>query len=159
MKKQRSSKSGQAMLEFMMGLVAIMILVMGLNQIASIVYYDFTTIVSAREAVADDLISHAAGTEAVGGDIYNFETVRSFFQTGINPEEELSSELASYPSGRENAFDFLWNNNNPLQEMTSSEKSSTIPVTAPLFQKVIGRSSIQIGNSVYMPPWESYLND
>ena len=147
------------MLEFMLGLVAIMILLMGLNQIASIVYYDFTTIVSAREEVADDLVSRSPGTEAIGSDLYNFDTVRPYFQTGLNPNNELASELSSYPSDRENQFDFLWNNDNPLQEMTSAEKSSSIPVTAPLFQRVIGRGTVQIGNAVYMPPWESYLND
>jgi hypothetical protein len=154
-----TSKNGQAMVEFMLGLVTIMILLMGLNQIAAIVFYDFTTVISAREEVADHLISKAAGTDAVGSDIYNFNSIESFFQSSINPDDELSSEMSSDPSGRGNQFSFLWEGNNPLQEMTSSDKSATIAVTAPLFQRVIGRSTVQINNAVYMPPWESYLND
>ena len=157
MQERNTSKNGQALLEFMIGLFAVMILVMGINQIASIVFYDFTTIVSAREEVADFLINESAGTEAPGSDVFDFESVRSYLEASMNPDDLLSSELSSYPSDRENQFSFLWEGNNPLQEMSSSDKSSTIPVTSPLFQQVIGRSTIQINNSVYMPPWEDYL--
>ena len=145
------------MIEFMLGLVAIMILLMGLNQVASIVFNDFETIISAREQVADDLMDGAAGTDSVGSDIYDIDAIEGELQESMNPDGDLEDELENYPSGRENQFSFLWEGDNPLQEMTSSEKSSSIDVTAPLLRKILGRSTVQINNAVYMPPWEDLL--
>lgn len=142
------------MIEFMLGLVAVMLLLMGLNQVASIVFYDFTTIISAREEVADHLMDKNPGSSSVGSDIYNITAIKDELQAAINRDDELVSWTEAHPSDRENQFDFLWESYNPLQEMTSSEKSSSIAVTAPLFQRLLGRNTVQINNAVYMPPWE-----
>jgi len=155
MRMKRSSE-GQAMIEFLIGLVAIIILMLGINQIASIVYNDFTTIYSAREEVADGLMSYAAGTSS-GSDLYEFGSLGEDFSLAINPQNALSDQLDSYPAERENQFAFVWDNSNPLQDLTGSEKGSTIPVSSSFFQRMIGRSSITINNAVYMPPWEDLL--
>ena len=157
MNGMHTSKNGQAMVEFLLGLVGIVILLLGLNQVAMIVYNDFNTITSAREEVADRLMNQSAGTTSVGSDVYNMSSVEEYMRPALNPDDLLVQELDRYPSERENQFNFLWENHNPLQEMTSSEKSSTIAVTSPLFQRVIGRSKVQINNAVYMPPWEDLL--
>ena len=131
------------MVEFLLGLVSIIILLLGINQIASIVYYDFITIYSAREEVADKLINGSAGTSG-GSSVYDFGSLDEEFNQAINPDGQLEDQLALYPGNRENQFDFLWQNNNPLQDLTGSEKGSTIPVTSRLFQRMIGRSSVSI---------------
>ena len=144
------------MVEFMLGLVSVMVLILGINQIASIVYYDFITIYSAREEVADALINQSAGT-ATGSSVYDFSSLEEEFKTALNNNGDLQSKLDEYPTDRSNQFEFLWTGDDPLEDLTGSQKASTIPVTSSLFQKVIGRGSITIDNGVYMPPWEDLL--
>ncbi|WP_372797887.1 hypothetical protein [Pontiella sp.] len=148
-----NSRSGQALIEFMLGLVGIMVLVLGINLIAGIVDNDFTTILSAREAVADSLINQSSGS-AGGSSTYDFDSLEDQFIEALNPSSELKSWLEAYPGDRENQFEFLWEGDNPLQDLVGSEISSSTPVTSPLFQKVIGRTAVTINNAAYMPPWE-----
>lgn len=155
MKSNGASKNGQAMIEFLLGLVAIMMLLLGVNLIATIVYYDFTTIYSAREDVADRLIARSAATSG-GSSAYDFGTLDEQFQVALD-SDALKGQLDEYPADRENQFDFVWGESNPLQDMVGSERGSSSPITSPLMQKVLGRSSITINNAVYMPPWEDLL--
>lgn len=157
MKAGISSKCGQAMVEFLIGLVGVMLLLLGLNQIAAIVYQDFITIYSAREEVADHLMTLNPGN---GQDsVYDMASLEEEFETAINPGSALSSQLGLYPSDRSNQFDFLWEERNPLQELSSSEKGSSIAISAPILQRITGRGALQINNAVYMPPWEDLMHD
>lgn len=144
------------MIEFLLGLVAIMILLLGINQIATIVYYDFTTIYSAREEVADNLMDQVAGSAGASSD-YDFGSLSEQFSTALNPSDDLSSQLDAYPGERDNQFSFVWGESDPLQDMVGAEKGSSSPVTSTLMQKVLGRTAININNAVYMPPWENLL--
>ncbi|MDF7801610.1 hypothetical protein P4C99_19185 [Pontiellaceae bacterium B1224] len=154
--KNRTSSEGQAMIEFLLGLVAILILLLGINQIATIVYYDFTTIYSAREQVADSLMDQVAGSAGSSSD-YDFSSLSTLFTTALNPSDDLHSQLDAYPGDRDNQFSFLWGDSDPLQDMVGAEKGSSSPVTSSLMQEILGRSSITINNAVYMPPWEDLL--
>lgn len=154
--KRKTSRSGQAMIEFMLGLLAIMLLVLAIDLIANIVYFDFTTIYSAREEVADNLMAFSAGTSG-GSSSYDFETIEELFKESMNPNGDLKNQLEAYPGDRVNQFDFLWEGNNPLQDMVGAEKGSTTPITSPLIQKVLGRSSVSINNAIYMPPWNDLM--
>lgn len=155
--RKRTSSEGQAMIEFLLGLVAIMILVLGINQIATIVYYDFTTIYSAREEVADNLMDQVAGSSG-GSSEYEFDSLQEQFSTALNPNDDLHSQLDYYPGERNNQFDFLWGTSNPLQDLVGAEKGSSSPVTSSLMQTILGKNSITINNAVYMPPWEDLLD-
>lgn len=149
-------RKGQAMIEMLLGLVGIMVLILGIDLIANIVYYDFTTIYSAREEVADNLMAYSAGTSG-GSSTYNFDAVDDDFEQALNPGGDLEGELSAYPGGRENAFEFLWTGENPLSELAGSEKASSTPITSTWMQRVTGRSSVSIQNAIYMPPWEDLL--
>lgn len=155
MKQCKSSKSGQAMIEFLLGLVGLTILLMGVNLIANIVYNDFTTIYAAREEVADRLIARSAATSGASGE-YDFGTLDEQFEVALD-SAALEGQLELFPSERDNQFDFLWGERNPMQDMVGSEKGSVSPVTSPFLQKILGRTSVSINNSVYMPPWEDLL--
>lgn len=156
MRNKRPSKEGQAMIEFMLGLVAIMVLLLGIDLIANVVHYDFLTIYSAREEVADDLLDKSAGTSG-GSSTYDFDSLKNQFKDALNPTGDLKDQLALFPGDRENQLDFLWEGSNPLQDLVGAEKGSSTPVSSPLMRKVVGRSSISIHNAVYMPPWEDLL--
>lgn len=143
------------MVELLLGLVSIMVLLLGIELIARIVYYDFITIYSAREEVAADLMAQSTGTS--GTSTYDWDTVDQLFEDALNNNNTLQSKLDEYPGDRENAFDFLWDGDNPLQEMIGSERASSTPVTSPVLQDLIGRSSVNIENAIYMPPWEDLL--
>lgn len=144
------------MIEFLLGLVAILILLLGINQIATIVYYDFTTIYSAREEVADNLMDQVAGSAGASPD-YDFGSLNEQFSTALNPNDDLHSQLDAYPGDRGSQFSFLWGGSNPLQDLVGAEKGSSSPVTSTLMQRILGRSAININNAVYMPPWEDLL--
>lgn len=156
MRGKSPSKNGQAMVEMLLGLVAIMVLLLGIDLIANIVYYDFTTIYSAREEVADSLIAESAGTSG-GSSSYDFDAVRGDFMDAVNPSGGLLSQLKLFPGDRENQFDFMWDGSNPLEDLVGAEKGSSTPVTSPLMRKIVGRSSLSINNAVYMPPWEDLM--
>jgi hypothetical protein len=150
------SREGQALIEFLLGLVAIMILVLGINLIAGTVYNDFITIYSAREEVADSLVSESAGTSG-GSSTYDFSTLKQEFTDALNPSGTLESKLDEYPGDRENQFDFLWEGDDPLEDLVGSQITSTTPITSPFFQKILGRNSVVIQNAIYMPPWHDLM--
>lgn len=143
------------MIEFLLGLVAIVILMLGINLIASIVHFDFLTIYSAREEVADKLMDQVAGSAGSSSE-YDFGSLQEQFSTALN-SGEMNSQLDAYPGERNNQFSFIWENSNPLQDVIGAEKSSSSPVTSSLMQKVLGRTTININNGAYMPPWEDLL--
>jgi len=143
------------MIEFLLGLVAIVILMLGINQIAAIVHFDFTTIYSAREEVAEKLMDQVAGSAGSSSE-YDFGSLQERFSTALN-SDEMNSQLNAYPGNRNNQFSFAWENSNPLQDMIGAQKGSSSPVTSSLMQDILGRNSITINNAVYMPPWEDLL--
>ncbi|MCF7849211.1 MAG: hypothetical protein K9M45_10190 [Kiritimatiellales bacterium] len=156
--KHKESRDGQAMIEFMIGLIGIMILLLALNQVASIVYNDFKTIYSAREEVADKLVDMQPGSASYD-ESQSYDPSPSIDELAINISGEGSYEnfLGSYPSDRPDGFGFLWSGEDPLRNMTGSQKSSAIAVTAPLFKKLLGRDSIKINNAAWMPPWDDLM--
>ncbi|QBG48018.1 hypothetical protein EGM51_11645 [Verrucomicrobia bacterium S94] len=103
--RKLKSRKGQAMIEMLLGLVGIMVLILGIDLIANIVYYDFITIYSAREEVADRLMAYSAGTSG-GASTYNFDAVDDDFEQALNPGGDLEGELAAYPGGGKMRLNF-----------------------------------------------------
>lgn len=151
-----TSKKGQALIELLLGLVGIMVLMMGIELIASIVYNDFITIYSAREEVAEWLVDASAGTSG-GSSTYDWDSVEELFTDALNPSGELYDWMDTYPGDRDNQFDFVSDGESPLEDLVGSERSSSTYITSELLQKVLGRSSVSVDNAVYMPPWKDLL--
>jgi hypothetical protein len=159
MSMDRDSKSGQAIIEFMIGLVGIMILVLGLSQIAQIVNEDIENMFAARESVAEDLLNRNQGN--YNGDLpVDTANIYNAMQTSIDPDGTYSGFRSLYPADaeREDRMAEIWNGGDPLKDMVGSEPTPrTIPISSPFFQKAMGRSSIQVNNVVYMPPWDDLM--
>lgn len=150
------SKNGQAMIEFMMGLVGIVILLLGLDLVAHIVSLDFETIYNARIDVAEDLISGSTTAVGASGAGYDPSDSLGVLNANINGNSSGAYEnyQGTYPQmARTDGFAFLAQNSDPLdQNMVGSEKGSSIDITSTLMRQILGRSSINIDNAVWMPP-------
>ena len=158
MMKRSTSRSGQAMVEFLLGLTGIMVILMALNLAASIVYNDFITIYSAREEVADNLVAGVVSSSAYGtSQSYDATTTVDALRQAIVDDSGYENFIEDYSTGTRDGFAFLSDGADPLATMTGSQKSSSIDVTAPLFQRILGRSHVNINNAVWMPPWDDLM--
>jgi hypothetical protein len=101
-------------------------------------------------------VAKSAGTSG-GASTYEFSSLKQDFTDALNPNGTLKSQLDAYPGGRENQLDFVWDGENPLEELVGATISSSTPVTSTMMQKIVGGSSVSINNAVYMPPWEDLL--
>lgn len=156
--KRMDSRSGQAMVEFLLGLTGIIVILMALNLAASIVYNDFNTIYSAREEVADNLVAGVVSSSAYNeNQSYDPSTSIEALREAIIEDSEYDTFIEDYSTGTPDGFAFLSEGSDPLSNMTGVQKSSSIDVTAPLFQRILGRASVNINNAVWMPPWEDLM--
>jgi len=150
----KRSKSGQAMVEFMIGLVGILVLVLGLNQIATIVSNDFESILNARMDVAEDLLASSYSTPDGS---YDPEASYTELNQNINvgADGAYATFQENYPQqDRNDGFEYLRGGQDPLDTMVGSEKGHSVEIESRLMQKVLGRSAISLSHEVWMPPWD-----
>ena len=152
---QNRSKNGQAMVEFLVGLVGILVLVLGLNQIANIVAYDFDNIFGVRENIADDLLASSTTFAPA-----SYDPSSSYLELDPNINENEGGRTyewfqENYPRNeRTDQFEYLRNGGDPLGVMMGAQGGHTIEIESRLMQKVLGRSSILLTHEVWMPPWD-----
>ena len=142
------------MVEFMIGLVGILVLVLGLNQIATIVSYDFESILNARMDVAEDLLASSYSTPDG-----SYDPVASYAELNQNINVGADGAYArfqeNYPQDdRNDGFEYLRSGEEPLGIMMGSEKGHSVEIESRLMQKVLGRSAISLSHEVWMPPWD-----
>jgi hypothetical protein len=149
-----SPKSGQAMIEFLVGLVGVVILLLGLELIANIVYQDVDTIFQARIDVAEDMV--AGSTQNTGASsAYDPSASYDELDININSSGEYEMYQSDYPqTERGDGFQFLRENGDPLETMVGAEKGDSIGIPSQLMRQILGRSDVQIENSVWMPQWD-----
>jgi hypothetical protein len=151
---QTRAKSGQAMVEFLIGLVGIIVLVLGLNQIAMIVSSDFESMLNARMDVAEDLINQSTTTADNSYDP-SVSYAELNLSVNVNADGGYVRFQETYPQDQRNdGFEFLRNGNDPLNTMMGSEKGHAIAIESRLMRKVLGRSSIMLHHQIWMPPWD-----
>ena len=151
----RGKKDGQAMIEFMMGLVGIVILLLGLELVAHVAVMDFEDVFNARTDVAEDLVNGAYSSPGSSASGFNPSDSIGVLDVNINGNSGGAYEdyQAAYPqSARPDGFAFLAQGGNPLDQMAGSDKGGRIAITSPLMQQILGRSSIRVENAVWMPP-------
>lgn len=142
------------MVEFLVGLVGVLVLILGLSQIGTIVAYDFESILNARMDVAEDLIASSYSSPP---DVYDPATSYAELNQNINANADGAYEgfQDDYPqSARTDGFGYLRNGQEPLDTMVGAEKGRSIEIESRLMQKVLGRSSILLKHEVWMPPWD-----
>ncbi len=142
------------MVEFMIGLVGILVLVLGLNQIATIVSHDFESILNARMDVAEDLLASSYSTPDG-----SYDPESSYAELNQNINENADGAYArfqeNYPQkDRSDGFEYLRSGEEPLTIMMGSEKGHSVEIESRLMQKVLGRSVISLRHEIWMPPWD-----
>jgi len=149
------NKEGQAMVEFMVGLIGILMLILGLSYIGRFVAIDCANFLDVRMAVAEDMrISRPSSANGV----YNPNMSYSCLGQNINRDSLYSSLRGRYPQQeRLDRFDFLSGGDDPLQTMIGSKKGESIPITSPLMQKMLGRKKVSPYQEFWMPMWDDLL--
>lgn len=152
--ENQTGKNGQAMLEFLIGLVGIMVLILALNQVAALVSHDFESILNARMDVAEDLLSSSYSPPPGA-----YDPRASYAELNqninVNSDGNYVRFLSEYPQGaREDGFGYLHSGTDPLDKMVGAEQESSVQVESSLMQKVFGRGSINLMHEVWMPPWD-----
>jgi len=154
---KRLWRSGQAMVEFMVGLVGILFLMVGLFQITRITVEDFETILDAREEVADLLVNSSAAGDYGGSQRYLPST--DFYPQlfGNIRHDTICEYMAEYNSPEEiDGFSFFHSSDDPLANMAGVQKTSRINVES-LMTRLLGKNTITIQNAVWMPVWDDLM--
>jgi hypothetical protein len=148
------SKNGQAMIEFMVGLVGILVLVLALSHVATLVNDDFESILNARMDVAEDLLASSYSTPEQSYDPRgSYDELNR--NVNINSSGDYERFQADYPQRvRDDGFEYLRNGQDPLSVMSGSSKSSSVQIDSALMQDVFGRSSLRLSHEAWMPPWD-----
>ena len=142
------------MIEFLVGLVGILVLILALNQIAIIVDSDMTNILNARMDVAEDLIN-----SSISRPNPTYDPALSYTELdrniNVNSDGRYAGIQSDYAqSARDDGFQYLRNGTDPLDQMMGSEKGHSVQVQSRLLQDTFGRSSISLRHAVWMPPWD-----
>ena len=155
--KRHAEKNGQAMIEFLVGLVGILVLVLALSQITTIVDSDMTSMLNARMDVAEDLInSSISRPPPVYDPAASYDVLDQ--NINVNANGAYAEFQQNYSqSARADGFEYLRNGTDPLDAMMGSQKGHTVEVESELMRSVFGRSSISLRHEVWMPPWDDLL--
>ena len=150
--KTKKNKSGQALIEFMVGLIGIIVLVLGLSYIGRFVAIDCKNFLEVRTDVADDML--ASRGSAPNG-MYDPAGSYLYLSQNINQNNNYSSLRSRYPQQtRADRFGFLSGGNDPLRVMIGSGKGEEVPITSPLMQRMLGRTKISPYQEFWMPMWD-----
>lgn len=145
------------MVEFLVGLVGILFLMLGLHQIAVIVHEDFDSLIGSRQEVAEALVQGSRGTASYSAN-NTYNPAGDFYgqlRGNILYDDEYGDMLAQYQHAeRKNGFEPL--EGDPLSDMVGVEGGRTIHVESGLMRRLVG-AGIRIDNQVWMPPWTDLM--
>ena len=152
-----SSKSGQAMAEFLVGLVGIVILVLGLNLVMQIVLADFDSLIGSRDEVAESLTLGTSGMAYDGAGAYQpqgrfFDRLQENIRYGV----EYTDYLEGYKQTPSADGFAPVASSDPLADVVGARGATTIPIESDIMQNMIG-TRIQINNAVWMPTWDDLM--
>ncbi|NLX24661.1 MAG: hypothetical protein GXY61_01695 [Lentisphaerae bacterium] len=150
-------KSGQAMVEFLLGLIGILVIVLSLELIASFVVEDFDVMQDVRAEVARSLVD---GVDS-SGDVPLLYRSETFFYSGLlnDIKYDRTKELQdTYPPRYEdvNGFDIVAMGN-PISDLVGIVASASVPVQTEFLRKALGRDRIRKVNAVWVPPWDDLM--
>lgn len=153
----RNLKSGQAMIEFLLGLVGIMVIVLGMELISSVVVRDFSVMCYARGEVALALVNGFDGS--AGSPDSQSYGVSSLFLDDIQ-YDRMKDLQSTYPPRFEdvNGFDVLAEGD-PLSDMVGVVVPVSVPVESEFLRNALGRDSVRKINAVWMPPWDDLMGE
>lgn len=143
------------MVEFLIGLVGLLVLMLGLFQLVGFVDEDFESLLGSREQVARTLTgrSSGGGASASGAATYQDEGFYDYFQEFIR-YEDYSAYMEPYVLSRvgfEAAVD-----DDPMDTMVGFEDGKSVDVESGLMRRVMGER-MTVRNEVWMPSWDDLL--
>jgi hypothetical protein len=155
-------RSGQAMVEFLLGLVGVMVLILGFNLIARVVNADFDVVIATRADVAQSIYDNASsgslpGSSFSGGSFFSTLAGNIAYEGGGG---SYSDYLESYdPSDRPDGYSFLATGEDPIdQNVAGSIGIATVSNIPDFLRKLLGKSSISFESSVAMPYWDDLMS-
>jgi hypothetical protein len=173
------SRSGQAMAEFLVGLVGILVLVVGLQQISMVSMKSFEAHNAARAQVAEQL---ADPSSEFSGDFLFVETVNAGVDEKVytGDDEIVQGDDSFYTEGQGflHAVDYAqmkgylvdYDADDPYYRLSDSSFSilsesfamhygvDVQPVEVlPVLRRVIGRDSVNLERDLFMPSWRGLM--
>jgi len=153
--RAKKQKEGQAMVEFMVGLIGILVLILALSYIGRFVAIDCKNFLEVRSTVAENMLNSRSSSARSS---YDPAGSYLYLSQSINKENGYSGLRSLYPQQvRTDRFRFLSDGDDPLHVMIGSGKGKKVPITSPLMQKVLGRSEIFPYQEFWMPMWDDLL--
>jgi len=153
--KTKNRKEGQAVVEFMVGLIGILILILGLSYIARFVSIDCKNFLEVRARVAEDMLYSRSTTTS---SLYDPSVSLLYLSQNINKQNGYSNLRSRYPQqSRTDRFRFLSDGEDPLRTMIGTGKGKKVPITSPLMQKVLGKKELFPYQEFWMPMWDDLL--
>jgi hypothetical protein len=156
---RRNSKSGQAMVEFLLGLVGILVIVLSLELMSSIVVEDFDAMYDARTEVARSLVNGSSGS-ADSSASQSYGASALFYNMLLEDiqYDRIKDTQSTYPPRYEevNGFDVLAVGD-PLSDMVGVVVPASVPVQSQFLRNALGRSRVRKSNAVWMPPWDDLM--
>ncbi|MDP6525870.1 MAG: pilus assembly protein [Kiritimatiellia bacterium] len=167
--KGTAESSGQAMIEFVIGLVAVMVLLAGLLQIASLTKAETDTMIDARREAAEKAMSDPSllgtadfvGDVLVGGDESKYSaddihtTVSSdeFVAYIVEPSGSSAAEWAIIDSVPSNSFSAIRSSSVPTYElgMVKGDANDSVPLISAVQKLIYDDDSIEVESEVWMP--------
>lgn len=145
------------MVEFLLGLIGILVIVLSLELISSFVVEDFDVMQNVRTQVARSLVD---GLDS-SGDVPPLYRSEAFFYSGLlnDIKYDRTKELqSSYPSRYEevNGFDIVAMGD-PLSDLVGMVVPASVPVQTEFLRKALGRNNIRKVNAVWVPPWDDLM--
>lgn len=144
------------MVEFLVGLVGVVFLVLGLHQIMQIVVFDLDSLIGSRDEVAEALTTGSGGTSYDASGAYSPDAgFYNLLRGSLAYDNEYAYYFDNYKETPSvDGFETL--DGNPLEGVVGAEGGHTIPVESPLMRQLLG-SGIRIENSVWMPVWDDLM--
>lgn len=157
------------MVEFLVGLVAVLVLLAGLLQIASLTKAETDTMIDARREAAEkamsdpallatadfvgDVLVGADGSTYSADDEHTTETSDDFISYIVEPSAGSASEWAIIDAVPSNSFTTIRSSAVPSYElgMVQGDASDSIPLISAVQKLIYDDDSIEVESEVWMP--------
>lgn len=166
---RHTNRSGQAMIEFVVGLIAVMVLFAGLIQIASLTKVDTDVMVSARREAAeramsdptmlstadfiDDVLEGDDDARYSADDDHTTTSPDDFLAYIVDPSASSEAEWDIIDDVPDNNFTLIRSSAAPAYElgMVHGDASDTVPLISAVQKLIYDDDAIDIESTVWMP--------
>lgn len=159
--KSNRNKSGQSMVELLLGLIGIAVILLSLDLVAHVVVDDHDSMLDVRSEVARSLVG--GGTEnGAPAQSQSYAASVVFYSMLLDDirYDETKELQEQYPPRSEdvNGFEIVAVGD-PLSEMVGLVSPVTIPVENEFLRRALGRDQIRKVNAVWVPSWSDLMGE